>query len=51
MKMYQDMFDNITYEAQNWLPGVNAETGALDGVFEPMVPGKAPIRRLGRPLV
>ena len=31
MKMYQDMFDNITYEAQNWLPGVNAETGALDG--------------------
>lgn len=31
MKMYQTMFDNITYEAQNWLPGVNAETGMLDG--------------------
>ena len=31
MIMYQTMFDDITYEAQNWLPGVNAETGKLDG--------------------
>ena len=31
MKMYQTMFDDITYEARNWLPGVNAETGKLDG--------------------
>ena len=30
-KMYQNMFDNITYEAQNWLPGVNVDTGMLDG--------------------
>ena len=31
MKMYQSMFDDILYTADNWLPGVNAETGELDG--------------------
>jgi ketosteroid isomerase-like protein len=31
MKMYQTMFDDILYTADNWLPGVNAETGELDG--------------------
>ena len=31
MKTYQSLFDNMTYEAENWLPGVNAETGMLDG--------------------
>ena len=31
MKMYQTMFDDILYTADNWLPGVNEETGELDG--------------------
>jgi hypothetical protein len=31
MKMYQEAFDNITYTADNWLPGVNADTGIIDG--------------------
>ena len=31
MKMYQQMFDNITYEADYWLPGVDPETGMNDG--------------------
>ena len=31
MKMYQDLFDNIQYEAQSWLPGVNEETLLPDG--------------------
>ena len=31
MKMYQSMFDDILYTADNWLAGVNAETGELDG--------------------
>lgn len=31
MKMYQTLFDDIIYEPENWLPGVNAETGKLDG--------------------
>ena len=31
LKMYQAMFDDILYTADNWLPGVNAETGELDG--------------------
>ena len=29
--MYHDMFENLKYTANNWLPGVNAETGQLDG--------------------
>ena len=29
--MYHDMFDNLKFTANNWLPGVNAETGQLDG--------------------
>jgi len=29
--MYHNMFDNLKYTANNWLPGVNAETGQLDG--------------------
>ena len=29
--MYQDAFDNILYTPDNWLPGVLAETGELDG--------------------
>ena len=51
MKMYQTMFDNITYEAQNWLPGVNAETGMLDGVLEPMALGKEPTLKVENHLV
>ena len=31
MKMYQKMFDNIKYEADYWLPGVDPETGMNDG--------------------
>ena len=31
MKMYQALFDNIQYEAQSWLPGVNEETLLPDG--------------------
>jgi ketosteroid isomerase-like protein len=31
MKMYQNLFDNIQYEAQSWLPGVNEETLIPDG--------------------
>ena len=31
MKMYQQMFDNITFEADYWLPGVDPETGMNDG--------------------
>ena len=27
MKMYQSMFDNIKFEADYWLPGVDPETG------------------------
>lgn len=29
--MYQTLFDNIQYTPDNWLPGVLAETGKLDG--------------------
>ena len=29
--MYQTMFDNISYQADNWLPGVDPETGINDG--------------------
>ena len=31
MKMYQQMFDNIKFEADYWLPGVDPETGMRDG--------------------
>ena len=31
MKMYQQMFDNIKFEADYWLPGVDPETGIRDG--------------------
>ena len=31
LSMYQILFDNILYTADNWLPGVLAETGELDG--------------------
>ena len=31
MKMYQSMFDNIKFEADYWLPGVDPETGMRDG--------------------
>ena len=31
LKMYQTLFDNIQYTPDNWLPGVLAETGKLDG--------------------
>ena len=31
MKMYQMMFDNINYDADYWLPGVDPETGINDG--------------------
>ena len=31
MKMYQQMFDNIKFEADYWLPGVEPETGMRDG--------------------
>tara|TARA_B110000881_G_scaffold152764_1_gene135673 strand:+ start:3158 stop:3655 length:498 start_codon:yes stop_codon:yes gene_type:complete len=31
LKVYQEMLDDILYTADNWLPGVNAETGELDG--------------------
>jgi len=31
MKMYQQMFDNIKFDADYWLPGVDPETGVRDG--------------------
>jgi len=31
MKMYQQMFDNIKFDADYWLPGVDPETGIRDG--------------------
>ncbi len=31
MKMYHQMFDNISYQADYWLPGVDPETGINDG--------------------
>ena len=31
LAMYQTVFDNILFTADNWLPGVLAETGELDG--------------------
>ena len=31
LTMYQTVFDNILFTADNWLPGVLAETGELDG--------------------
>ena len=31
MKMYQQMFDNIKFQADYWLPGVDPETGMIDG--------------------
>ena len=31
MKMYQEMFDNIKFEADYWLPGVDPQTGMNDG--------------------
>ena len=31
MKGYHDMLDNIEYEADYWLPGVDPETGKNDG--------------------
>ena len=29
--MYQNMFDNIKFKADYWLPGVDPETGIRDG--------------------
>ena len=31
MKMYQSMFDNIKYETEYWLAGIDPETGIRDG--------------------
>lgn len=31
MKMYQQMFDSIRFNADYWLPGVDPETGMRDG--------------------
>ena len=35
LKGYHDRFDSIKFTADNWLPGVLAETGELDGSVRP----------------
>ena len=34
MKMYQSMFDNIKFDADYWLAGVDPETGEIDAKYK-----------------